>query len=283
MMARVYARRYSPRAVPCAADDRLCSGAKECGLCLKPPFPEGAFFTVSGVDDKIRVNWDLASDCDQETVSLCPTKALYMFGTKMTADAVLDEVERDASFYRQSGGGMTLSGGETTMYPEFATALLEGAHERGINTAIETAGNVPWRFLEQVLPHVDYVLHDLKLMDEERHKKWTGVSNKRLLENFKKAYETYPDQTFIARRPLIPGVNDDEEDIRAALAFIRPHKNVIDFELLPYMRFGLGKYNMLGQIYELEDFQPPTEESLASLQVIIDEAFGRSGQEATGQ
>jgi pyruvate formate lyase activating enzyme len=81
---------------------------------------------------------------------------------------------------------------------------------------------------------------------------------------------------------LIPGVNDDEEDIRAALAFIRPHKNVIDFELLPYMRFGLGKYNMLGQIYELEDFQPPTEESLASLQVIIDEAFGRSAEDAPG-
>ena len=106
-----------------------------------------------------------------------------------------------------------------------------------------------------MLPHVDTVLHDLKLMDPERHKKWTGVDNKRLLENFKKAYETYPDKTFIARRPLIPGVNDDEEDIRAALAFIRPHKNVVDFELLPYMRFGMGKYDMLGRIYELERFR----------------------------
>ena len=202
-----------------------------------------------------------------------------MFGVTMTADEVLDEVERDASFYRTSGGGMTLSGGECLMYPDLPTALLKGAHERGINTAIETAGNVPWRFVEQVLPHVDTVLHDLKLMDEERHKKWTGVSNKRLLENFKKAYETWPDKTFIARRPLIPGVNDDEEDIRAVLEFIRPHKNVDDFELLPYMRFGLGKYHMLGQIYELDDFEPPTEESLQRLQAIIDEAFGRSGEE----
>ena len=228
---------------------------------------------------KIRVNWDLASDSDQETISLCPTKALYFFGGTMTADDVLDEVERDASFYRTSGGGMTLSGGECLMYPDFPTALLKGAHERGINTAIETAGNVPWRFVEQVLPHVDTVLHDLKLMDDERHKKWTGVSNKRLLENFKKAYETWPDKTFIARRPLIPGVNDDEEDIRAVLEFIRPHKNVVDFELLPYMRFGLGKYDLLGQIYELADFEEPTEQSLQRLQVIIDEAFGRSGEE----
>ena len=93
-----------------AYDARLCSGAKECGLCLKAPFPEGAFFTVPGPDDKVRVNWDLASECDEETVSLCPTKALYMFGATMTADEVLDEVEKDASFYRSSGGGMTLSG-----------------------------------------------------------------------------------------------------------------------------------------------------------------------------
>lgn len=263
-----------------AYDARLCSGAEECGLCLKAPFPEGGFFTVPGPDDKIRVNWDLASDSDQETISLCPTGALYFFGATMTADEVLDEVERDASFYRTSGGGMTLSGGECMMYPDLPVALLKGAHERGINTAIETAGNVPWRFVEQVLPHVDTVLHDLKLMDAERHKKWTGVSNKRLLENFKKAYETWPDKTFIARRPLIPGVNDDEEDIRAVLEFIRPHKNVVDFELLPYMRFGLGKYDLLGQIYELADFEEPTEESLQRLQVIIDVAFGRGSEEA---
>jgi pyruvate formate lyase activating enzyme len=237
-----------------AYDARLCSGAKECGLCLKAPFPAGAFFVVPGADDKIRVNWDLASDCDEETIALCPTKALYLFGATMTADQVLDEVEKDASFYRTSGGGMTLSGGEATMFPDFATALL-----------------------------VDTVLHDLKVMDPERHKRWTGVDNKRLLENFRKAYETWPKQTFIARRPLIPGVNDDEKDIRAALGFIRPYKNVVDFELLPYMRFGLGKYDMLGRIYELQDFEPPTEESLQHLRAIIDEAFGRGGEEAPGR
>ena len=258
-----------------AYDERLCSGAKECGDCLKAPFPEGAFFTVPGADDKVRVNWDLASDCNEETVSLCPTKALHMFGSTMTAGEVLDEVEKDESFYRNTGGGMTLSGGECAIQPDFAAALLQGAHECGINTAIETAGSYPWRFMEQVLPHVDTVLHDLKLMDSERHKKWIGVGNERLLENFKKAYETWPDKKFIARRPLIPGVNDDEEDIRAVLEFIRPHKNVVDFELLPYMRFGMGKYDMLGRIYELKDFDPPTEESVQRLQAIIDEAFGR--------
>ena len=154
--------------------------------------------------------------------------------------------------------------------------LLAGAHARGINTAIETAFNVPWSHVEKVLPHVDVVLHDHKLTIPERHKKWTGVDNKRILENIRRAYETFPDKTFIARTPLIPGVNDDEEHIRAVLAFIKPYKNVVDYELLPYMRFGESKYGFLGRVYEMQDFDPPTPELLARLRAIIDEAFGRS-------
>jgi pyruvate formate lyase activating enzyme len=257
-----------------------CIGKKECGLCLKPPFPEGAMYVIDGADDKVHVNWDLAGECDQETISLCPTGALHLFGQEMTVDQVLDEVEQDSTFYRESGGGITLSGGECLLQPDFSAALLAGAHQRGINTAIETAGNVPWRFVEKVLPHVDLMLHDHKLTDPERHKKWCGVDNSRILENFKRAYETFPQTTFIARTPLIPGVNDDEEHIRAVLAFIRPHQNVIDYELLPYHRFGESKYSFLGRVYELDDFRSPTPEALRRLQTIIDEAFGRSSQTA---
>jgi len=262
-----------------AYDSNLCTGKKECGLCLKSPFPEGAFYVVDGADDKIRVNWDLATECDEATASLCPTDALYMFGKEMTVEEVLDEVEKDASFYRNTGGGMTLSGGECLLQPDFCAALLEGAHDRGINTAIETAGNVPWAFVEKVLPHLDTMLHDHKLTIPERHKKWIGADNKRILENYKKAYETFPDVRFIARTPLIPGVNDDEEHIRAVLEFIRPHKNVIDYELLPYHRFGTSKYEFLGMLYEMSDFTTPSEESVQRLQAIIDEAFGRSGED----
>ena len=129
------------------------------------------------------------------------------------------------------------------------------------------------------MPHLDTVLHDLKVTDSARHKKWTAVKNERILANFKKAYELFPDVDFIARTPVIPGVNDDEEHIRSVLEFIRPHKNVIDYELLPYMRFGMGKYDLLGEKYELKDFQPPSTEMMERLQAIIDEAFGRSGQE----
>ena len=210
-------------------------------------------------------------------VAMCPPGALEMFGKRMTVDEVLDEVEKDASIYRSTRGGITLSGGECLLQPDFSAALLKGAHERGFNTAIETACNVPWAYVEKVLPHVDTMLHDHKLTIPERHKKWTGVGNERILANFKKAYETFPDIDFIARTPLIPGINADEEHIRAVLAFIRPHKNVIDYELLPYHRFGLGKYELLGEVYELDDYKTPSAELVAHLQAIIDEAFGRTG------
>jgi pyruvate formate lyase activating enzyme len=257
-----------------------CIGKAQCGLCLKPPFPEGAMFVVDGTDDKIHVNWDLAAESDAETIGLCPTGALHMFGRMMTVDEVLDEVAQDGSFYRESGGGMTLSGGECLLIPDFSAALLAGAHQRGINTAIETAGNVPWRFFEKVLPHADVVLHDRKVSDPERHKKWCGVDNVRINANFEKAYATFPDTKFIARTPLIPGVNDDEEHIRAVLASIRPYPNVIDYELLPYHRYGESKYEFLGKVYELHDFQSPSPESLSRLRAIIDEAFGRGSPSA---
>lgn len=252
-----------------------CIGKKACGACLKPPVPEGAMYVLDGPDDRVHVNWDLASECGEETVSVCPTGALYMFGTRMSVDEVLAEVEQDAAFYREFNGGITLSGGECLLQPDFSAALLAEAHRRGVTTAIETAGNVPWEFMEKVLPHVDTMLHDHKLTDPVRHKKWVGAENKRIKANFKKAYETFPDVTFIARTPLIPGVNDDEEHIRSVLAFIRPHPNVIDYQLLPYHRYGETKYGFLGKVYELKDFNPPTPETLARLRAIIDEAFGR--------
>jgi ferredoxin/flavodoxin---NADP+ reductase len=174
-----------------------------------------------------------------------------------------------------------VSGGECLLHADFVAALLASAHERGINTAIETAGNVPWENMEKVLQHVDTVLHDHKLTDPILHKKWTGADNTRIKANFKRAYETFPEKTFIARTPLIPGVNADEAHIRSVLDFIRPHKNVIDYELLPYHRFGESKYRFLGRVYGLKDFTSPTPELLQRLRAIIDDAFGRGAEPAS--
>ena len=255
---------------------KVCKGAAECGICLKEPFPQGAFYVPDGEDDLVVPNWDLANSCTEELASLCPTGAIGMFGKLMTAREVLDEVLKDESMYRNTGGGVTISGGECLLQPDFTAAILRGAQESGIHTAIETAGNVPWEFMEKVLQYVNLMLHDNKLMNPERHKKWTGVDNKRILENFQKAYQTFPHVEFITRTPLIPGINANEEHIRAALEFIKPYKNVIDYELLPYHRFGLGKYEFLGKVYELKDFTSPTPEMLKQFRAMIDDAFGRT-------
>ncbi len=254
-----------------------CIGEKQCGFCLKNVCSESAIYVVGSgnrPDDKVRINWDLCTNCGK-CVPMCPAEALYEFGREMTVDAVLAEVEQDSTFYRESGGGITVSGGECQLQADFVAALLAGAHERGINTAIETASNVPWDFMAKVLPHVDTVLHDIKLTDPERHKKWCGADNTRIRANLKRAYETFPDKKFIVRTPLIPGVNDDEEHIRATLEFIRPYKNVIEYELLPYHRFGEGKYEFLGAVYEMEDFTSPSQETVRRFRAIIDESFGR--------
>jgi pyruvate formate lyase activating enzyme len=259
-----------------------CIGAKQCGRCLQPPAPPGAFYVLDGPDDRVQVNWELAHDCGTETASLCPTGALYVFGATMTVAEVLDDVEQDSVFYDESGGGITLSGGECLLQPDFSAALLAGAHERGFTTAIETAGNVPWDYMAKVLPHVDVMLHDHKLTDTARHKHWIGTNNQRILDNYKRAYTEFPNVTFIARTPVIPGVNDDEDHIRAVLDFILPHPNVIGYQLLPYHRYGEPKYEFLGWVYELEDFVSPSAETMQRLNGIIDDAFNTRTTQTAG-
>ncbi|MFO1414310.1 MAG: glycyl-radical enzyme activating protein [Burkholderiales bacterium] len=255
-----------------AYDAKKCIGTSECGMCLNA-CGEHAIYVVDGTPE-VRVNWDLCTNCGQ-CVPVCPSNALYEFGQPMTVQEVLAEVEQDGSFYRESGGGITLSGGECTLQPEFAAALLAEAHRRGINTAIETAGNVPWEYFRQVIEHADTVMHDHKLTDPVRHKAWVGVDNVRIKENFKRAYESFPNVRFVARTPVIPGVNDDEEHIRSVLAFIRPHANVIDYQLLPYHRYGEAKYGFLGRVYQLKDFDAVPDETMRRLRAIVDDAFGR--------
>jgi pyruvate formate lyase activating enzyme len=225
------------------------------------------------------VNWALASDSPETCASVCPTGALTVFGRTMTVAEVMDKLDQDGAFDRDSAG-LTLSGGECLLQPEFCIGLLIEARARGLNTALETAGNVPWRSMEMVLSHVDIVLHDHKHCDPVHHKLWTGANNNSIQQNYLKAYETFPRTRFIARTPIIAGVNDTEEHVRAVLAFIRPHPNVVDYELLPYHRYGINKYGYLGRVYELADFPPPASETLRHLRQIIADAFGRSNPTA---
>ena len=249
---------------------KQCIGKNECGHCL-PVCPEAAL-QVSDTDDIVRINWDLCSNCGKCT-EVCPSRALSFIGRVMTVAVVMAEIEQDNAFYAESGGGLTLSGGECLLQPEFAAELLKEARKYGLQTAIETAGNVPWRFMKQVLPYVDVVLHDHKLTNPGQHKHWTGVDNRRILDNYRRAYEAFPQISFVARIPVIPGVNDTPEHVQAVLDFIRPYSNVVELELLPYHDFGDSKYAYIGQTYELENFQPPSTELMRSLRDLVAASF----------
>lgn len=255
-----------------AYDKKDCLGKEKCGICLKAPFPQGIFSADDEDDGRIKVNWEKARNWDGKEIDLCPTKALFKYGKEMSVKEIIEEVDKDISFYTGSKGGITISGGEPLLQPDFTAALLEMAHNHGYTTAIESAFNVPWSYAEKVLPHVDTVLHDIKHTDGEIHRSWTGADNKRSLRNIKMAYNQYPNTDFIARTPLIPTVNDNEETIESILAFILPHLNVIKYELMPYHRLGLGKYSVLGKEYEMPEVKLD-EEKLNMLRDKIDNAF----------
>ena len=259
-----------------AYNPQKCIGMEACGACMDV-CPEAALFRVLP-HDKIHINWDLCTNCGQ-CLDVCPSGALYLFGKEMTVEAVLAEVEQDRAFYSESGGGLSISGGDCLCQPRFTASLLQESHRRGMNTAIETAANVHSKAMERVLPHVDTVFHDIKIMDPVRHRKWVGVDNGKILGNLKRAYEAFPDKHFLARSPIIPGVNDTEEHVRAVLDFILPHENVASYELLPYHRLGETKYGFLGKIYRLRDFKPPAKETMERLQTIVNRALEERGSE----
>ena len=170
---------------------------------------------------------------------------------------MLSVIERDKIYYETSGGGATLSGGEPLLQPEFARAVLEGCRDRRINTAVETAGCVPWAVFEKLLPLVDLWLFDLKGADENRHRKNTGVSNRLILENAEKLKRSGADIRF--RMPYIPGYNDDE------LPAVRELAGEYPLEIMAYHEIGRGKYDALGRDYPCAGVIPPDKEKLAAL------------------
>ena len=254
-----------------AYDRKECLGCKKCGICLKKPFEQGLF----DVDEEgfITLGEKAKRSRDFSNIGLCPTKALYLYGEEKTVSQIMEDVDKDAPYYRKSGGGITVSGGEPLLQPDFTAELLKAAHAHGYTTAIETASNVPWENMEKVLPYADTVLHDIKIFDSQKHKQWTGSDNRRILYNLEKAYNTFPDKKFITRTPVIHNINDDDENINSILGFILPHKNVAEYELLPYHKLGVGKYNALGEEYALDKFEAPSKERLDELRKRIVNAF----------
>lgn len=197
------------------------------------------------------LKWDEFSGEESEQVEkVCPSKALHVIGYETTVEEVLSKVDRDEIFYSSMDGGLTISGGEPLMQPDFTFALLKRAREEGIHTAIETTGYAAYEVFEKIAGQLDYLLMDIKSMDDEIHREYTGVSNQLILENFEKIRKRYPDLPILIRTPVIPGVNDKPEDIKAIHDFIFEYDNV-KYELLKYHRLGEAKYESLHRAYPM--------------------------------
>ena len=189
----------------------------------------------------------------------------------MTAGAVVAEVLRDAAFYG-GHGGLTLSGGEPTLQPEFAQAILRLSKEEGFHTAIETCGAVRWNNLERLLPFLDQVLFDLKHVDPTIHKQFTGLSNAIILENLQRTAQA--GANLIVRVPLIPGFNANPESLSAIGSVVQTLRVVREIHLIPYHTLGRSKYRALGLPYVMEEYAPMQLEEAEKLGSILrDQGF----------
>jgi pyruvate formate lyase activating enzyme len=195
-------------------------------------------------------------------VSACPSGAREMIGRQMTAEEVMAEIERDIPFYDESGGGVTFSGGEPLMQPEFLESLLRRCKAEGVHTAVDTCGAASRSVFERINPYVDLYLYDLKLMDPREHRKYTGASNRRMLENLRALAAS--GAAIMARVPVVPGITDDDGNMREIGSFASS-LGIRDVALLPYHKTTEDKYARLGKRYRLAGLEAPPAERMRDL------------------
>ena len=241
--------------------DRKCIG---CGKCVEICPQEAIELDESGrkID---REKCNLCMEC----ATACPSGAIEAVGRYMTVGDVVAEAERDRPFYRNSGGGVTISGGEPFLQWEFTREVLKECKKRDLATALDTSGYAPWDVVEQVLEYVDLALYDLKYIDSSRHKEDTGVANKLILQNAEKVSGAV--RTWI-RFPVIPGHNDSDLEVEMIAEF-SSRLPIEKVSVLPYHGMGAQKYERLGRVYPLEGVTPPSQEHLEDICKVFD-SFG---------
>jgi len=238
-------------------EDRCIS----CGAC-STICPSGAIQMKDGIPVTEKEKCILCGKC----IEKCPTLAREMIGEKLTTEEVIKEIEKDLIFYEESSGGVTFSGGEPLGQSEFLESLLVCCQKKKIHTAVDTSGYISWKILSKISSKVDLFLYDLKIMDSGRHKKYTGISNEIIIENLKKLSSVH--RNIFIRFPVIPGINDDSQNIKEMGEFLSSLK-IAQVNLLPYHYIGIDKYRRLGRIYKLVTTQPPSEEKLFEVSVIL--------------
>ncbi len=241
------------------ARDILCIG---CGACVRV-YPEGAI-TISKKTGR-KIDRDKCNNC-MLCVNACLYQSLTICGRKMSAEEILAEVLKDRLFYKNSGGGVTISGGEPLSQSHFALQLLQQCKNEGLHTALDTSGYCQWPSLEKLLPFTDVLLFDIKHLDAEKHKKTTGVDNKIILENLRKAAGF---TCLWLRVPLIAGYNDTAAHIKK-IALLGKKIGAQKISLLPYHEGGKAKSNQLGKSYLMREAKAPGDKHIHSLQRIVE-------------
>jgi pyruvate formate lyase activating enzyme len=240
-----------------------------CYSCIQA-CPKGAIAKDAG--GAVVVDREKCDVCGQ-CAEACLYDAMQVVGREMSVDEVLEEAEKDRVFYEQSGGGVTLSGGDPAVQSDFAEAILDACRARGLRTAVDTAGFTKNGTLDRLAAKTDLLLFDLKLIDDARHREFTGVSNVLILDNLERLAGAGPE--IWVRIPLVRGVNDDEDNIRRTIKFLRSLKTVRRVGLLPYHSGGIDKAGRIGKGSQFRRFEPPSEERLAA----IEAEFRRAGFE----
>ena len=252
-----------------AAGPELMHSEARCARCYEceKACPRGAIGRDEAGAVRIeRKECDLCGKCAEA----CLYDALQLAGREVTVSELLGEIERDRIFFEQSGGGVTLSGGDPLGQPEFLEELLDALRERGIRAAVDTSGLAPAELVARVAAKAGLVLCDLKVMDDAKHRAMTGVSNALILANLSRL-ASGPAEVWV-RMPLIAGVNDGEGDVAAAVDFLRSLSTVRTVGLLPYHPGGLGKARRLGRESSFKAFEPPAAERYAAIEAALREA-----------
>ena len=240
-------------------DSRLCIS---CGRCAEA-CPTGATEFIDGSRVYQPDKCTLCGEC----AAACGTGAIEIVGKNYTAEELYNIIIKDEDFYKESGGGVTFSGGEPMLQQEFLLEMLKRCKAGGMNTALDTALNVEWKMVEEVLPWVDMVLLDIKGMNPEGHLKNTGVSPGLILQNAAKLAET--DTDIIIRMPLVKGLNDSAEELRAAADFVKNWPRLIGVELLAYHSLGVDKSGEYEALEAQEKFEPPEPSRMAEAEEIF--------------
>jgi pyruvate formate lyase activating enzyme len=257
--------------------ERKCIG---CGACAEA-CPQGI-----GID--LNAERERCIACGK-CADVCPADARARMVTLTDADDVLKEIQKHRLFYSYSGGGITFSGGEATSQTEFLDCMSREIYDMGYSMDIETCGMFDWNRVSHILARMDLIFMDLKIFDSEKHKEYTGVSNERILENIANLAVFGQQDTdifeiadaegrtgndghgpeIVIRIPVIGGVNDDDENIRASAEYVHRHLPHARMELLPYHRYGQIKYEALGMPYDHTEFRTPDKAEMERLRDIV--------------